>query len=119
MTVSGPQLSCVLASLTEDSIASSILHYARALVGRRTQSGGASLRNCGTNNFSPLPTWIPELRPGAGERISAILSSVVSRPRPKASLKPTDMEEPSEISGESLAEGDLKIPLTASSERKR
>ena len=46
--------------------------------------GGASLRNCGTDNFSPLPTWIPELRPGAGERISAILVPAPSQSVPQA-----------------------------------
>ena len=66
---------------------------------------------CGTSEemiFRHYRRWIPGLRPGAGERISAILRSVDPRPSRSASLKPSpdtaEKEDRSEISGEMLAE---------------
>jgi integrase len=66
---------------------------------------------CGTSEemiFRHYRRWIPGLRPGAGERISAILRSVDPRPSRSASLKPSPdtskKEDHLEISGEMLAE---------------
>ncbi len=66
---------------------------------------------CGTSEqmiFRHYRHWIPGLRPGAGERISAVLSSVVPHPLNEPSLKPSlKTAEPAKyrkISGEMLAE---------------